>query len=171
MKKFITLSLLSLVALSAMAENIKTIVYTPNPVMTCENCEKKIKTNVRFVKGTKRIDTSLKDQTVTITYDADKAKPEDFVAAFAKIGRQVTEVTTADKKPAKELKKVEKQVVLKADQQVLKTADKEIKKADKEIKKADKQAVKIEKAAVNGAKKIEATELKTDKKPAKAMKK
>lgn len=106
MKKFITLSLLSLMTLSAMAENIKTIVYTPNPVMTCENCEKKIKTNVRFVKGTKRIDTSLKDQTVTITYDADKAKPEDYVAAFAKIGREVKVVNTADKKDVKDEKTV-----------------------------------------------------------------
>ena len=104
MKKFITLATTALIALSAWAENIQTIVFTPTPVMTCQNCEKKIKTNVRFVKGTKRIETSLKDQTVTITYDADKAKPEDYVAAFAKIGRKVEEVKPADTEK-KEVKK------------------------------------------------------------------
>ena len=106
MRKLISLSLLSLMAFSAMAENIQTIVYTPTPVMTCQNCEKKIKTNVRFVKGTKRIETSLKDQTVTITYDADKAKPEDYVEAFAKIGRKVEVVNNAEKKTSKDEKTV-----------------------------------------------------------------
>lgn len=104
MRKLIALATMALVTLSAMAENIQTIVFTPTPVMTCQNCEKKIKTNVRFVKGTKRIETSLQDQTVTITYDADKAKPEDYVAAFAKIGRKVEEVKPTDTEK-KEVKK------------------------------------------------------------------
>ena len=104
MKKFITLTTLALLSLSLYAKDIKTLVVTPTPKMTCQNCEKKIKTNVRFVKGTKRIETSLKDQTVTITYDADKAKPEDYVAAFAKIGRKVEEVKPADTEK-KEVKK------------------------------------------------------------------
>lgn len=165
MRKIITLSLLSLMALSAMAEDIKTLIYTPTPVMTCQNCEKKIKSSVRFVKGTKRIETSLKDQTVTITYDADKAKPEDYVQAFAKIGRKVEEVS-ADKKAVKvantadkEVKKAEKQAV-----KVANTADKEVKKAekqavkvvntaDKEIQKAEKKAVKAEKTVVTPKKK------------------
>ena len=94
MKKLIAITALTLMMGSVFAEDIKTIVYTPTPKMTCANCEKKIKTNVRFVKGTKKIETSLKDQTITITYDADKAKPADYVEALAKIGRQVEEVQT-----------------------------------------------------------------------------
>lgn len=148
MKSLITLSLLSLMAFSAMAENIQTIVYTPDPVMTCQNCEKKIKSNVRFVKGTKRIETSLKDQTVTITYDADKAKPEDFVAAFAKIGRKVKEVSVDDQKALKaEIKAV------KADQKVEKRVLKAEKEADKKVLEADKKAIKLEKQAVKAEKK------------------
>ena len=148
MKSLITLSLLSLMAFSTMAENIQTIVYTPDPVMTCQNCEKKIKSNVRFVKGTKRIETSLKDQTVTITYDADKAKPEDFVAAFAKIGRKVKEVSVDDQKALKaEIKAV------KADQKVEKRVLKAEKEADKKVLEADKKAVKLEKQAVKAEKK------------------
>lgn len=148
MKSLITLSLLSLMAFSAIAENIQTIVYTPDPVMTCHNCEKKIKSNVRFVKGTKRIETSLKDQTVTITYDADKAKPEDFVAAFAKIGRKVKEVSVDDQKALKaEIKAV------KADQKVEKRVLKAEKEANKKVLEADKKAVKLEKQAVKAEKK------------------
>lgn len=144
MRKLITLSLLSLVALSAMAENIKTIVYTTDPVMTCQNCEKKIKSNVRFVKGVKRIDTSLNDQTVTIVYDADKAKPEDIEAAFAKIGRKVTEVSATDRmaaKTSKDLKNAEK------------TSLKAGKVVEKDAKKADKKLLKDEKTLDKNAKK------------------
>lgn len=102
MKKLLTLSFFVVLATAAMAEDIKTIVYTPTPQMTCQNCEKNIKNTVRFVKGTKRIETSLKEQTVTITYDADKATPADFEAAFKKIKRSVKVVEgPADAKDAK----------------------------------------------------------------------
>lgn len=57
--------------------------------MHCINCEKKIKSNIRFVKGTKNIDTSVDDQKVTIVYDSKKAKYADYVAAFKKIGYEI----------------------------------------------------------------------------------
>ncbi len=158
MRKIITLSLLSLMAFSAMAENIKTLIYTPTPVMTCQNCEKKIKTSVRFVKGTKRIETSLKDQTVTITYDADKAKPEDYVQAFAKIGRKVEEVS-ADKKAVKVVNAADKEVK-KADKEAVKVAN----TADKEVKKAEKQAVKVVNTADKEIQKAEKKAVVTPKK-------
>lgn len=66
-----------------------TLVVTTNPQMHCENCEKKIKSNIRFVKGTKKIDTSVKEQKVTIIYDSKKATYKDFVAAFKKIGYEI----------------------------------------------------------------------------------
>ena len=66
-----------------------TLVVTTNPQMHCENCEKKIKSNIRFVKGTKKIDTSVKEQKVTIIYDSKKASYKDFVAAFKKIGYEI----------------------------------------------------------------------------------
>ena len=55
----------------------------------CTNCEKKIKSNIRFVKGTKQIETSVPNQTVTIVYDGRKTKYDDFVAAFKKIGYEI----------------------------------------------------------------------------------
>lgn len=90
MKKIILSVMVALMAAGASAETLKTVVVTPTPKLTCQNCEKKVKDNVRFVKGTKKIETSVKDNTVTITYDADKAKVADYEVAFKKIGRSIT---------------------------------------------------------------------------------
>lgn len=90
MKKLFVLAIMALAATGMYAETLKVVVFTPNPKLTCENCEKKVKSNIRFVKGTKTIVTSVPNNTVTITYDADKATIADYEAAFSKIGRPVT---------------------------------------------------------------------------------
>ena len=90
MKKFFAIAAMALMVSGAYAETLKTVVFTPTPKMTCKNCEKKVKDNVRFVKGTKTIETNVPNNTVTITYDADKATIADYEAAFKKIGRPVT---------------------------------------------------------------------------------
>lgn len=66
-----------------------TLVVTTTPQMHCSGCEQKIKSNLRFVKGTKKIETSVPDQTVTIVYNPKKASPEAYVEAFRKIGYEV----------------------------------------------------------------------------------
>ena len=66
-----------------------TLVVTTQPQMHCQNCEKKIKSNIRFVKGTKKIATSVDDPKVTIVYDGRKAKYNDYVEAFKKIGYEI----------------------------------------------------------------------------------
>lgn len=98
MKKILSLAIVAMMAASAWAENIQTLVLTPTPKMSCNNCEKKIKMELRNVKGTKKIETSLKDQTVTITFDADKAKVQEYIDAMAKIGRKAEVVKPAEKK-------------------------------------------------------------------------
>lgn len=40
-----------------------------SPQMHCQSCEQRIKGNIRFVKGTKKIDTSVDEQKVAIVYD------------------------------------------------------------------------------------------------------
>ncbi len=77
-------------AKAAKANPIDTLVVTTDPQMHCSNCENRIKQNIRFVKGTKRITTNLDDQTVTIVYDSRKATPADYTKAFDKIGYTVT---------------------------------------------------------------------------------
>jgi len=90
MKKILSLAVAALFASSALAESkIDTLIVSTNPQMHCANCEKKIKTNIRFVKGTKNIVTSVPNQTVTILFDGSKATYADFEAAFKKIGYEI----------------------------------------------------------------------------------
>ena len=117
MKKVIVLSAMMLTALAAMAKaasereqsqaclsyseceqarpkvkDIKTVVVTTQPQMHCENCEKKIKGNLRFEKGVKEIKCDIEGQRVTITYDADKTNAEAIIKSFEKFGYRATEV-------------------------------------------------------------------------------
>ena len=50
------------------------------------------KKNIRFVKGTKKIETSVPNQTVTIVYDGRKTTYADYESAFKKIGYSVKKV-------------------------------------------------------------------------------
>ncbi len=97
MKKLIAFAGIALLSLSLYAKDIKTLVVTPSPKMTCNNCEKKIKANIRFVKGTTRIETNLKTQEITITYDAEKANLETYKEGFKKIGYEIQEVIQTKK--------------------------------------------------------------------------
>ena len=95
MKKVFILSAMMLTALVTLAKDIKTVVVTTNPEMHCENCENKIKGNLRFEKGIKNIITDLKTKTVTIEYDADKTNVENIIAGFKKIKYEASEATAA----------------------------------------------------------------------------
>ena len=73
-----------------------TLVVTTSPVMHCSGCETKIKQNIRFVKGAKKITTSVPEQKVTIVYNGSKSTSNDFVKAFAKIGYDIKVIGAAD---------------------------------------------------------------------------
>ena len=92
MKKFIVLTAMLLTMIMASAKDIKTVVLTTEPPMHCEGCEKRIKENIRFEKGVKKIVTDVEHQTVTITYDADKTTVENIIKGFEKINYNATEV-------------------------------------------------------------------------------
>lgn len=116
-KSFITFMLLIVAVLSISAKgNNKRIIYTTTPQMHCQSCEDKITGNLRFVKGVKIIQTSIAQQTVTITYDSTKCTAQDLEKAFKKIKYTVKEVDpkslpsccsaeTADHKDCEEKKK------------------------------------------------------------------
>ena len=74
------------------AKDIKTVVVNTAPEMHCSSCENKIKSNLKFEKGIKDIQTNLTDKTVTIQYDADKTNVEDIIAGFKKINYVATVV-------------------------------------------------------------------------------
>lgn len=73
-------------AASAGAKDIKKVVFTTTPQMHCENCETKIKGNLRFEKGVKDISTDIESQSVTVSYDAEKTDVNKLKAAFTKFG-------------------------------------------------------------------------------------
>lgn len=50
MKRSVLALAMGLIAITAMAKTIKTTVFTTSPQMHCENCENKIKGNLRFEK-------------------------------------------------------------------------------------------------------------------------
>ena len=66
--------------------DFKTVVFTTTPQMHCAACENKIKSNLRFEKGIKSIETSVPNQTVTVEYNADKTTPEKLQKGFEKFG-------------------------------------------------------------------------------------
>ncbi len=84
MKKIILLFAMMVMAMTTMAKDIQTVVVTTTPQMHCENCENRIKNNLRFEKGVKKIETDIEHQTVTITYDADKTTVEELLKGFEK---------------------------------------------------------------------------------------
>ena len=92
MKKYIVSMVIAATTLSASAQKsrqVDTLLVTTIPEMHCSGCEERIKENIRFVKGVKSIQTSVPEQKVTIIYQKNKAKYEDFVKAFDRIGYEI----------------------------------------------------------------------------------
>ena len=95
MRKYLLTMAMSIAAMTATAQKAPTadtLQVTTTPQMHCSNCEKKIKSNIRFVKGVKKIETSVPQQTVTIIYDPRKSTYQDFEKAFEKIGYRIEAV-------------------------------------------------------------------------------
>lgn len=84
----IALAAVLLSATTVVAKDLRTVVFKVSQ-MTCENCVKKINSNIRFEKGLKKFDTDLKTKTVTITYDADKTDIEKLKEGFRKFHYEV----------------------------------------------------------------------------------
>ena len=97
MRKVIMTLAITLMGVAAQAKDIKTVIFTTQPQMHCAGCEKKIKGNLRYEKGVKRIDTSVEQQKVTVKYDADKTSAEKLQKAFKKFGYEARQVKAEEK--------------------------------------------------------------------------
>ncbi len=86
MKRSILALAMGIITFSGMAKTIKTVALTTTPQMHCQNCENKIKGNLRFEKGVKKIETDIDKQTVTVTYDADKTSVDKIIEGFTRFG-------------------------------------------------------------------------------------
>ena len=106
MKRFLMIMMALFVAIGVSAhtggkKEMRVLVVTTTPEMHCQNCEKKIKENIRFEPGVRNIETSLEKQQVTITYNPSKTDVKKLTAAFAKIGYEVKVVSD---KPVEKVK-------------------------------------------------------------------
>ena len=93
--------------LSLGGKELRVLMLTPTPQMHCESCENKIKKNMRFEKGVKKVETNIGKQEVTITYDPSKNTVEGLQAGMKKIGYD-TKVVSDAKAPAETEKRTTK---------------------------------------------------------------
>lgn len=84
-RKLVLMSALLLCVSAGNAKKQK-VVFTTQPQMHCPNCEKRVKTNLRFEKGIKEIETSVEKQTVVVTYDDKKTSSEALIKCFKSFG-------------------------------------------------------------------------------------
>ena len=84
MRLFIIISIL-FSSLITFAGDKTTETFTLDHQMT-GMCKKRITENMRFEKGVSKIDISIPDNTITITFDAEKTSTEQLIRAFKKIG-------------------------------------------------------------------------------------
>lgn len=90
--KNILMMMALLLSVSTGSAKKQKVVFTTQPQMHCPNCENRVKTNLRFEKGVKKIETSVPDQTVTITYDDKKTSPETLIASFKRFGYEARQL-------------------------------------------------------------------------------
>ena len=84
-----------------LAKDFRTVVFKVVQ-MECQNCERKVKSNIKFEKGLKELSTDVKSQTVTITYDAEKTDVKKLQAGFKRFKYEA--VVVEDNKAAEEKK-------------------------------------------------------------------
>ena len=100
MKKIAILLFVASLSLAAAAKvnNDTTVCFSVEPPMHCANCENKIKSNMRFEKGISKIETSVPDGEVKITYNKTKTTDEKLKAALSKLGYKATPKPAANSK-------------------------------------------------------------------------
>ncbi len=74
----------SVTAVKAPKGEIKTVVFSTN--LHCQKCVNKVNENLAFEKGVKDLKVDLKEQTITVKYDASKTSVEKLAAAINKLG-------------------------------------------------------------------------------------
>lgn len=105
MKQTLLITIIALI-MGMGGNNLRVVILTPTPQMHCASCENKIKSNMRFEKGVKKVETNIEKQEVTITYDPKKNTVEGLQAGMKKIGYDTKVVSD---KPAEKKKTKSKQ--------------------------------------------------------------
>ena len=89
MKKYLFLAVV-LFSFIGMHAETKTVVFEVNPPLVCNNCETKVKENIRFEKGVKTVKPSAEKGVIEISYDDTKTDVEKLQKGLKKIGYEAT---------------------------------------------------------------------------------
>lgn len=87
-------------SLNVSAKDMRKVIFKVQQ-MHCEMCEKKVKDNISFEKGLKKLDTDVKTRTVTIVYDADKTSVDKLKEGFAKFDYEAKVISDSPLKKKK----------------------------------------------------------------------
>lgn len=91
MKRIILVALAATLSLAISAKTeLKTVTFKVEQ-MVCHNCEAKVKKNIAYEKGVKKISTDVEHHLVTITYNPDKTNVKTLQDGFKKFGYNVVE--------------------------------------------------------------------------------
>jgi len=102
MKKQLLIMLMCLFTLATYAKK-ETTAVTFNVPLDCQNCVKKVESNIGFEKGVKALECDIAKQTVKVTFRPDKTNVEALKKGFAKIGYE--DVSIVKEKKAEEADK------------------------------------------------------------------
>ncbi len=69
------------------SKELATVVFATS--LHCENCKKKIESNIAYEKGVKDLKVDVAAKTVTVTYRKDKTNSENLRKALEKLGYTV----------------------------------------------------------------------------------
>lgn len=92
MKKTLLMCLMAIISMSLYAKTTWKTVSFKVEQMVCITCEKKVKKNMAFEKGVKRLSTDVPNHIVTIEYDPQKTNIEKLQAGFRKFGYSAVEI-------------------------------------------------------------------------------
>ena len=94
MKKLLSIMLMLMISVSIFAKgDNRVVVYTTTPQMHCAGCENKIKNALKFVSGVKKIETSVEEQTVSVTFNDSKTSCDKLEAELKKVGYTVKKLS------------------------------------------------------------------------------
>lgn len=98
--KYLT-TIMMAIMLAFAGGDLRVLVVTTNPQMHCQNCENKIKNEIRFEPGVRKIETNVPNQRVSIEYNPKKTDAKKISAAFARIGYDVKVISDKPVEPSK----------------------------------------------------------------------
>lgn len=85
MKKLILILFLGL-QLLAKAQNKKSEVILIQTTAECDQCKKRLESNISYEKGVKFCKLDLNTKVLKVTYNGEKTEPEKLRAAISKLG-------------------------------------------------------------------------------------